>query len=124
MTKRLSFTIGGKVYHAKMENNVVAEQIASLCPFEQEYKRFAGHEYCARLAKPVSQDGCVEESCPRRNKIYYFHDWNALTLLYGDGDLTQFGTTVVHIGDTEGDAASVLEHSPDAVKILCEVDNA
>ena len=41
-------------------------------------------------------------------------------MLYGDGDLTQFGMTVVHIGD----AASVLEHSPDAVKILCEVDNA
>lgn len=59
MTERLSFTIGGKAYHAKMENNVVAEQIASSCPFEQEYKRFAGHEYCTGLAKPVSQGGCM-----------------------------------------------------------------
>lgn len=64
------------------------------------------------------------ESCPKRNKIYYFHDWKPLTLLYGDGDLTQFGTTVVHVGDMEDDAASVLEHSHDAVKILCKVDNA
>ena len=120
MKRKFRLTIDGKVYHAEMIDNPLVEQIAAMCPFEQTYNRYTEHEYYTRLPKPTSQENCKLETFAKKNQIWYFHGWNAFTILFGDCNTVPF--EVVHLGDIIEDVTEQLENSGTTVNILCEVE--
>ncbi len=120
MKRRFRLTIDGKVYHADMVDNPLVEQIAAMCPFEQNYHRYTEHEYYTELPKPTSQERCKLETVARKNQIWYFYGWNAFTILFGDCNTAPF--KVVRLGDMVEDVTVQLAGSGATVKILCEVE--
>ena len=120
MSKKFKFTIDGKVYHANMIDNPLVEQIAKMCPFEADYKRYTEHEYYTNLPEKTSQDGCKLTTMAHKNQVFYFHGWNAFTILFGDCNTSPF--QVVHLGDMVEDVIPQLQNAGKTVHILCEVE--
>ena len=120
MSKKFRFTIDGKVYHANMVDNPLVEQIAKMCPFEADYKRYTEHEYYTNLPKQASQEGCELTTMAHKNQVFYFHGWNAFTILFGDCNTSPF--QVVHLGDMIEDVIPQLQNAGKTVHILCEVE--
>lgn len=119
MKRTFKLTIDGKVYHADMIDNPLVEQIAAMCPFEQNYKRYTEHEYYTTLLQETSQAGCKLETMAHKNEIWYFHGWNAFTILFCDCNTSPF--QVVHLGNIIEDVTEQLKHSGETVRIKCEV---
>lgn len=120
MKRVFKFTIDGIVYHAKMADNPLVEQIAEMCPFETTYERYTEHEYYTRLTKRVSQKGCERTTMAYKNQIFYFSGWNAFTILFGDCNTAPF--EVVHLGDLVENAIPQLSNAGATIQIKCEVE--
>ena len=118
MAEKLWLTIDGKVYHAVLRENSLAEQIAAMCPLELDYTRGGGHEYYAALPKKVSAKGCESTTKGCRNGLYYFEGWNAFSLVFRDCDITPY--QIHQIGEFEEDVSTVLEKTGRSIRIHCE----
>lgn len=115
---KLLFQIGGKSYAAALTLGDYAAQIAAMCPFEASYQPSGGHEFYARL--PLAVHGQAEEtSRVRKNALYCFAPWNALSIVTKDTDISPYG--VVHLGDFEEDIAATLAQTKGSETIRCEV---
>ena len=116
---RLRFTINGAAYNAVLRDDSLTERIAAMCPFELEYARGGDHEYYTALPqKTTAEGGCPPTSIGKRNALYYFEDWNALSIVIKDCDTAPY--KLHHIGDFKEDISAVLKNSGGKVRILCE----
>ena len=120
MAKRLRFTIDGVVYHAVLRNSALAESVSAMCPFTLEYTRSNGYEYYSVLPEKAETTGCPSTMKGRRNRLYYFKGWNALSLVFRDCDTAPY--QIHHIGDFEEDVSTVLEKMGGRIHILCELE--
>lgn len=120
MKRKFKLTINGIVYHADMVENPLVDKIASMCPFEADYQRYTEHEYFTRLPEKVNHKGCELTHKANQNQIFYFQDWNAFTILFGDCDTSPFD--VVHLGDMVEDVIPQLKDAGGTVRVLCEID--
>ncbi len=120
MAKRFCFTIDGKVFHALLQENNLTEQLERLCPFEIDLQKRGGYEYYTRLPEPYDSKDCQIISKIRKNQITYFSDWNALSFLYNDADISPF--TVAYLGKFEEDAAVSLSAAGQVIHVCCELD--
>lgn len=117
---KFKITIDGKEYHANMVDNKLNKQIADMCPFEANYKRYKEHEYYTELPKNANQEGCKLTTEAKSNKIYYFSGWNAFTILFGDCNTSPF--EVVELGEIIEDVKPQLRNSFDTVLVKCELE--
>lgn len=120
MAKRLRFTIEGVAYHATMQENGLSGMIAGMCPFTMNYTRSGEHEYYAVLPGKATAEDCQSTTEGRRNGLYYFEGWNALSLVFRDCSTAPY--QIHHIGDFEEDIVAVLEKMGRNVRILCETE--
>ena len=91
-----------------------------MCPFAMEYTRSGEHEYYASLPEKAAAKGCKSTTKGHRNGLYFFEDWNALSLVFRDCDTAPW--QIYHIGDFEEDMSSTLEKARGRIHILCEVE--
>ena len=120
MAKGLRFTVGGAVYHADLKDIPLAENIAAMCPFELDYSRGGDHEYYASLPEKASAKGCESTTKGRRNGLYFFESWNALSLVFHDCDTAPW--QIHHIGGFEDGMSAALEKADGRIRILCEAE--
>ena len=120
MGKRIRFTINGVAYPAALADHPLAEKIASLCPFEAEYSRSGNHEYYAVLPKKVSPGDCASTMKGKKNGIYFFEGWNALSLVIQDCNTAPY--PIYHVGNFENDVSAALEKAGGHIRILCEAE--
>ena len=120
MAKTLKCTIDGKLYHAVLDNNPLADKIAAMCPFRLDYVRSGEHEYYAALPLKARAEGCEAVMAGHKNGLYFFEGWNALSLVFRDCDTAPY--EIHHVGDFQEDLASVLEKAGRKIHILCEVE--
>lgn len=121
MAKRLCFTIDGQPYHAILQENPLAEKIAAMCPFEKEYIRGGDHEYYAALPEKAAAEGCADTTEGRKNRLYYFESWNALSLVIDDCNTAPY--RIHYIGDFEEDISAALKKKGKSVLILCQAES-
>ena len=120
MAKRIRFTINGTVYHASLLENALAEKIAAMCPFEAQYRRRGNHEYYTALPHDAMAAGCESTTIGHRNGLYYFEDWNALSLVIEDCNTAIY--PIYHVGDFEEGMAAALDKAGGHVRMLCECE--
>ena len=124
MAKRLRFTIDGVVLHAVLQNHALSESLSAMCPFTADCTRSGGspagggHEYYTALPKKAVVKGCPSTTQGKKNGLYYFEGWNALSLVFRDCDTAPY--QIHHIGDFEEDVSAVLEKMGGRIHILCE----
>ena len=117
----LRFTINGAVYHAVLRDDSLTGRIAAMCPFELEYTRGGDYEYYVSLPQKTTADGgCPPTSIGKRNALYYFEDWNALSIVIKDCNTAPY--KIHHIGDYKDDISAALENVGGKIKILCEAE--
>ena len=107
MAKRIKVTINGVVYHADLQENSLTEKIIAMCPFTMDCTRSGEHEYYSVLPKKTSAENCPSGTTGRRNGLYYFEGWNALSLVFRDCNTEPY--KIHHIGDFEEDVSATLE---------------
>lgn len=126
MAKRLRFTIDGVEYHAVLQNHALSESLSAMCPFTSDCTRSGGspagggHEYYTALPKKAVAKGCASTTQGKKNGLYYFEGWNALSLVFKDCGTAPY--QIHHIGDFEGDVSAVLEKMGGRIRILCELE--
>ena len=132
MAKRLRFTIDGVVLHAVLQNHALSESLSDMCPFTADCTRSGGspagdgspagggHEYYTALPKKAAAKGCPSTTQGKKNGLYYFEGWNALSLVFKDCDTAPY--QIHHIGDFEEDVSAVLEKMGGRIHILCELE--
>lgn len=119
---RLQVSINRTVFHAWLEENLLTAQLVSQCPFTLQMQERGGHAYDARLPGSLPQKGCPMISKTKRNQISYFDEWNALSFLFRDADISPYA--VAHLGELEEDAASFLEAASKTATVCLETDTA
>lgn len=117
--KTMRLTVGNRTFRMLLDDCPLAEEIASMCPFESEFSRFGGHEYYAELPSRPSSSGSGT-SKTFSDCVYYFEGWNAFSIVYGDADIAPF--EVVRIGEMEDSIAAMLRGAGSSVLIRCEMD--
>lgn len=120
MGKRIRFTLGGTKYHAVLLETPIAEMIAAMCPFEAQYSRSGSHEYYAALPQKAAAKGCASTTLGKKNGLYYFEGWNALSLVIQDCNTAPY--PIFHIGDFEEDVSAELTKAGGRIRILCECE--
>ena len=120
MAKRLRFTINGSVYHAVLHDHALAESLSTMCPFTVDCTRSGGHEYYAALPKKAAAKGCTSTTQGKKNGLYYFEGWNALSLVFKDCDTAPY--QIHEIGNFEEDISATLEKMGGRIRILCELE--
>ena len=117
----LRFTINGAVCHAVLRDDPLTERIVAMCPFELDYARGGDHEYYASLPqKTTAEGGCPFTTVGKRNALYYFEGWNALSLVFKDCETAPY--EIHHAGDFEEDVSAVLERADRHLHIICELE--
>ena len=120
MAKRIRFTIDGVVLHAVLQNHALSESLSAMCPFTADCTRSGGHEYYTALPKMAVAKDCPSTMQGKKNGLYYFEGWNALSLVFKDCDTAPY--QIHHIGDFEEDVSAVLEKMGGRIHILCELE--
>ena len=120
MAKRLRFTIDGVVLHAVLQNHALSESLSAMCPFTADYARSGGHEYYSALPKKAAAKGCASTTQGKKNGLYYFEGWNALSLVFKDCDTAPY--QIHEIGNFEEDISATLEKMGGRIRILCELE--
>ena len=126
MGNRLRFTIDGVEYHAVLRDHALAESLSAMCPFTADYTRSggspagSGHEYYSALPKKAAAKGCASTTQGKKNGLYYFEGWNALSLVFKDCDTAPY--QIHEIGNFEEDISATLEKMGGRIRILCELE--
>ena len=118
MAKYLRFSMDGKAYQAVLQDGPLPETIAAMCPFEAVYTSGGSHEYYATL--PSKARAAVGNATTKghRNGLYFFEDWNALSLVIQDCDTAPYH--IHYIGEFDEALSVALEKEGGRVNILCE----
>ena len=111
-------TIDGVTYHVKLWNHSLAEKIAAMCPFEADFARSGNHEYYAALPQKGATHDCESTTSGRKNMLYYFEGWNALSIVIQDCNTAPY--RIQAVGDFEEDISSSLAKAGRNIHILCE----
>ena len=120
MASRIRFTMDGMAYHAVLQENLLAEKVAAMCPFTLDYTRSGEHEYYAALPRTADAKDCPPAMEGHRTGLYYFEAWNALSLVFQNCNTAPY--KIHHVGDFEEDISAVLEKAGRSVRILCEAE--
>lgn len=115
---RFKLTVDGNEYHVNMLDYDLVNQIAEMFPFEDNFKRFHGHQYFTKLPSQANDEGCPLTDKLHSNKLYYHQKWNAIFITYADEEVQNY--KIVHIGDFEEDVSEYLENCGRNVHIVCE----
>lgn len=114
----LRITLKGHTYSAKLSEEVL-RQLAGSCPMEKYFVRNGNHEYYCRLHNGLDVSGMPETKQVRRNGIYYFAAWNALSFVYRDENIAPYQVT--YLGEFPEDMSALLETAGSKVDISLEV---
>lgn len=76
------------------------------------------HEYFCRLGRGINARGMEGTSDIRKNRIYYFADWKALSFVYKDMSISLF--KVVDLGEFKDDVCQALSGSGSKIKVRLE----
>ena len=118
MARRFCFTIGNRKYYAKMQDTPLADQIASMCPFEQMYTRNTENEYYTKLPKQAGDTGSEMISQARKNQICFFEPWNAMNIIFKDCEIAPY--KIALLGELEDDASQFFSDGGSTMLIRCE----
>lgn len=116
---KFKITINDIEHHAEMIDNELVKQIANMCPFESNFKQHNDVEYFTKLPGQANDDGCQLTTKLYKNRIYYYQNWNAMTIVYEDVDVSPY--ELVEIGEFEEDVSEFLKSKGRNVLISCEV---
>lgn len=114
--------LDGQKYPIKLRDCALSQEIAGLCPMELNMERSGGHEYYARLPKPVKARDARTTTVVYRGGVYYFDAWNALSLVFEDADIRPYSVHVV--GGTEGNLPQVLKDAKNRIQIRFDLEDA
>lgn len=118
MKRRFCFTIEGQKYYARMQDTLLVEQIAAMCPFERTYTRNTGNEYYTKLPVQARQDGSELISKAYKNQVCFFETWNAMNIIFKDCDIALY--KIAYMGEFEEDVSQFLQNEKGMLLIRCE----
>ena len=114
--------LDGEEYPIKLTGCALSEEIVSLCPMELNMERSGGHEYYARLPKPVRAHDAGSTAIVYRGGVSYFDAWNALALVFEDADIRPYSVHVV--GEMEGKLPLALKEAKDRIQVHFDLEDA
>lgn len=111
-------TIQGKEYKAELPECDAIRQLAAQLPMEEVFQNSGDHECFCRLGRGVNARGMEGTSDIRKNRIYYFADWKALSFVYKDMSISPF--KVVDLGEFKDDVCRVLSEAGSKIRVRLE----
>ncbi len=109
-------------YPIKLAESALSKEIVALCPMGLNMERSGGHEYYARLLKPIKARDARTTTVVYRGGVYYFDAWNALALVFEDADIRPYSVHVV--GEMEGNLPQVLKEAKNRIQIRFDLEDA
>ena len=114
--------LDGQEYPINLAESALSQEIVGLCPMELNMERSGGHEYYARLPKPVRVRDAQTTTVVYRGGVYYFDAWNALALVFEDADIRPYSVHVV--GEMEGKLPLALNEAKNRIKVHFDLEDA
>ncbi len=119
MGMKFKITINGKEFTATMEDNLVVEQIANLCPFKTGFKRYKGHEYFSKLDTPIDVTGAKLIMETLENEIVFYSGENAITIFFENVVIDPY--EIIYLGRFDCDVCEFLNEQNEIASIEFEV---
>ena len=95
MKKTMKITLDGKEYDFWTEGNTLGEAIRKIVPLQIKLSRSADHEYYASLHEKIDFAEAEGTSHVKAGWVYFFKDWNALSINFKDMDIAPYRVFVV-----------------------------
>jgi len=102
----MTIKLNDQAYTVNLEDNDTVIDIVKMLPLEQEFVRYAEHEYYTELPDKPAFDSVEKTSQIKAGHLYYWDGWNAFVINYEDADISPY--KVAHLGEVDGDISSVL----------------
>lgn len=103
---QFKITINGTPFIANMDEINLVNEIEDMTPFKIGFKRYKGHEYFAKLKKPLNVTGEKLQKNVSANDIVFYSGENAITFFFKDDVIDPY--EVIYLGKFKEDISEFL----------------
>ncbi|QEV22811.1 hypothetical protein CP976_00445 [Streptomyces coeruleorubidus] len=107
----IQVTIDGQPVDARLNDNAVARDFASLLPLSLDLEDFHQTERIAYPPRKLDISGAPDPAAPRAGDLAYYAPWGNLALFYRDGDSASADLIILgHVDDRDTERLANAEH--------------
>ncbi|MFH9008739.1 cyclophilin-like fold protein [Streptomyces afghaniensis] len=107
----IQVTIDGQPVDARLNDNAVARDFASLLPLSLDLEDFHQTERIAYPPRKLDISGAPAPAAPKAGDLAYYAPWGNLALFYRDGDSASADLIILgHVDDRDTERLADAEH--------------